>query len=270
MESFEDNKRKSLPYFTTKENVKKLIEATKLKEGAEDSIRSFFGKGKYADTKRTLQYFNIISEEMKLTDIGRIIAYSSEQDVENEWFKIIMNYPPYEEFIQSFRINYKEGNDSIDLEDIKKFWGIREYGSSDNNRNDALTTFAYFIVMSGIGEFKIGRHKNPSRVIIWKNKLEEKIQFMTNVLNAANQNVKYNENVEENDFENIKNSTNNSICNSENNVIELNSSSEYYTINIPVDSGATAKIYIPINATKEDAELIKDMVDVIFKRRFGI
>ncbi len=47
-------------------------------------------------------------------------------------------------------------------------------------------------------------------------------------------------------------------------------SSEYYTINIPINSGATAKVYIPRNATKEDAELIKDMVDVIFKRKFGI
>ena len=40
----ENNKKKSLPYFTTKDNVTKLIEATKLKEGAEESIRSFFDK----------------------------------------------------------------------------------------------------------------------------------------------------------------------------------------------------------------------------------
>lgn len=40
----ENNKKKSLPYFTTKDNVTKLIEATKLKEGAEESIRFFLVK----------------------------------------------------------------------------------------------------------------------------------------------------------------------------------------------------------------------------------
>lgn len=266
MENYEDNKGKSLPYLTTKENVKKLIEATKLKEGAEESIKSFFGKGKYVDTKRTLQFFNVISEDMKLTNIGRNIAYSSEKDVENQWFKIIMNYPPYEEFIQSFRVNYKEGNDSIDLEEIKKFWGLREYGSSDNNRSDALTTFAYFIVMSGIGEFKIGRHKNPSRVIIWKDKLEEKIQLINN--DSSDNSKNDNEKVEDANNENIEN--NEKDDGNKNEVIDSSKLSEYYTISIPVDSKATAKIYIPRNATKEDAQLIKDMVDVIFKRRFGI
>lgn len=268
MENFEDNKGKSLPYLTTKENVKKLIEATKLKEGAEESIRSFFGKGKYADTKRTLQSFNVISEDMKLTEIGRTIAYASEEDAENQWFKIVMNYPPYEEFVQSFRVNYKEGNDSIDLEEVKRFWGLREYGSSDNNRSDALTTFAYFIVMSGIGEFKIGRHKNPSRIIIWKNRLEEKIQLINDNSSNYNQNTNVNENIEEKHNESIENNERDNS--SEKEIIESNKSSEYYTINIPIDSGATAKVYIPRNATKEDAELIKDMVDVIFKRKFGI
>lgn len=268
MENFEDNnRRKSLPYFTTKENVKKLIEATKLKEGAEESIKSFFGKGKYADTKRTLQSFKVISEDMKLTDIGRTIAYSSEHDAENEWFKIVMNYPPYEEFIQSFRINYKEGNDSIDLEEIKRFWGLRDYGSSDNNRNDALTTFAYFIVMSGIGEFKIGRHKSPSRIIIFKNKLEEKIQLISNV---SNHEIQHTEKIKENDNETTENNMSNDVDNNDHDIIATNKSSDYYTINIPVDSGSAAKIYIPINATKGDAELIKDMVDIIFKRKFGI
>lgn len=268
MENFEDNKGKSLPYLTTKENVKKLIEATKLKEGVEESIRSFFGKGRYADTKRTLQSFNVISEDMKLTEVGRTIAYSSEEDIENQWFKIVMNYPPYEEFIQSFRINYKEGNDSIDLEEIKRFWGLREYGSSDNNRNDALTTFAYFIEMSGIGEFKIGRHKNSSRIIVWKNRLEEKIQLISDNPSKYNQDTNVNGNIEEEYNENIKNNEKDSS--SEKEITDSNKSSEYYTINIPIDSGETAKVYIPRNANKEDAELIKDMVDVIFKRKFGI
>ena len=259
----ENNKKKSLPYFTTKDNVTKLIEATKLKEGAEESIRSFFGKGKYQDTKRTLQAFNIISDDMKLTDTGRIIAYSSQEEVEREWFKIIMSFPPYEEFIQSFRINNKNGNDSIELEEVKKFWGLRDYGSSDNNRNDALTTFAYFIVMSGIGDFKIGRQKNPSRIIIDRDRLEKKLRKLSN---NNDESVSLEENI--NSKENVDEIQNNQEI-KEIQPVQKVISNEFYTINIPTESGA-AKICIPKDTTKEDAELIKDMINVIFKRKFGI
>lgn len=259
----ENNKKKSLPYFTTKDNVTKLIEATKLKEGAEESIRSFFGKGKYQDTKRTLQAFNIISDDMKLTDTGRIIAYSSQEEVEWEWFKIIMSFPPYEEFIQSFRINNKNGNDSIELEEVKKFWGLRDYGSSDNNRNDALTTFAYFIVMSGIGDFKIGRQKNPSRIIIDRDRLEKKLRKLSN---NNDESVSLEENI--NSKENVDEIQNNQEI-KEIQPVQKVISNEFYTINIPTESGA-AKICIPKDTTKEDAELIKDMINVIFKRKFGI
>lgn len=261
----ENNKKKSLPYFTTKDNVTKLIEATKLKEGAEESIRSFFGKGKYQDTKRTLQAFNVISDDMKLTDIGRIIAYSSEDEAEREWFKIVMNYPPYEEFIQSFRINKKNGNDMIELEEVKRFWGLRDYGSSDNNRNDALTTFAYFIVMAGIGDFKIGRQKNPSRIIIARNKLEEKLKLLSN---SNNEVLISNNNTDSQECENKKQNEDKEEI-KEIEVIGKTKSDEYYTINIPTESGAV-KIYIPKDTTKEDAELIKDMINVILKRKFGI
>ena len=267
MDNFEENnKKKSLPYFATKENVMKLIEATKLKEGVEESIRSFFGKGKYQDTKRALQAFGVISDDMKLTDIGRIIAYSSEEEAEKEWFKIIMNYPPYEEFIQSFRINNKNGNDSIELEEVKRFWGLRNYGSSDNNRNDALTTFAYFIVMAGIGEFKIGRQKNPSRIVIAKDKLEQKIKLVlsNNEEETNNARNEEDEDKKQNQDKNLNNTGSDII-----EPIEKNRVDEYYTINIPVGS-SSAKIYIPKDAQKEDAELLKDMIDIIFKRKFGI
>ncbi len=263
----ETNKKKSLPYFTTKDNVTKLIEATKLKEGAEESIKSFFGRGKYQDTKRTLQSFNVISDDMKLTNIGRIIAYSSEEKAELEWFKIIMNYPPYEEFIQSFRINKKNGEDTIELEEVKKFWGLRDYGSSDNNRNDALTTFAYFIVLAGIGEFKIGRQKSPSRIIISTNKLERKIDLLSD---SNKEKLIYNYNINNNEYSNKNQEKNeNKKENKETDEVVKNKIDECYTINIPTDSGAV-RIYIPKNTTKEDAELIKDVVDVILKRKFGV
>ncbi len=270
MKSLDDSvKREALPYNTTKDNIKKLIDAVKLKEGVEESIKSYFGKGKYIDTKRTLQTFGVISENMTLTEKGRVIAYSSDDVVENEWFKILMNYAPYEEFIQYYRINSKNGNNSIELDDVKKFWGLRNYGSSDNNRNEALTTFAYFIVMSGIGEFIIGRRKNPSRIVINTKKIEEKLnlnQNNDNIINntsIAEENNK-NENVAQNEV--IKDN----ISENQNEIFEKDVKKDFYTINIPIDSGAAAKIIIPKDTSKEDAELIKDMIDVVFKRKFGI
>ncbi len=264
MRSVEDNiKKEALPYNSTKENVKKLIDAVKLKEGAEESIKSYFGKGKYLDTKRTLQTFDVISEDMKLTEKGRVIAYSSDEVVENEWFKILMSYAPYEEFIQSYRINNKDGNNSIDLEEIKKFWGLRDYGSSDNNRNEALTTFAYFIVMSGIGEFIIGRKKSPSRVVINRSKLEEKLG-----LTSSEENVLVEK--QNNDTAIKKDFSEDEIEIESNESCDTDSKKDFYTISIPIDSGVSAKIIIPKDTSKEDAELIKDMIDVVFRRKFGI
>lgn len=264
MRSVEDNiKKEALPYNSTKENVKKLIDAVKLKEGAEESIKSYFGKGKYLDTKRTLQTFDVISEDMKLTEKGRVIAYSSDEVVENEWFKILMSYAPYEEFIQSYRINNKDGNNSIDLEEIKKFWGLRDYGSSDNNRNEALTTFAYFIVMSGIGEFIIGRKKSPSRVVINRSKLEEKLE-----LTSSEENVLVEK--QNNDTAIKKDFSEDEIEIESNESCDTDSKKDFYTISIPIDSGVSAKIIIPKDTSKEDAELIKDMIDVVFRRKFGI
>lgn len=264
MRSVEDNiKKEALPYNTTKENVKKLIDAVKLKEGAEESIKSYFGKGKYQDTKRTLQTFDVISEDMKLTEKGRIIAYSSDDVVENEWFKILMSYAPYEEFIQCHRINSKDENNSIDLEEIKKFWGLRDYGSSDNNRNEALTTFAYFIVMSGIGDFIMGRKKSPSRVVINRSKLEEKLSLTSNEKNILEE-KQNNESITQSDI--IKDE----VKTESNKTIEQDSREDFYTISIPIDSGVSAQIIIPKDTSKEEAELIKDMINVIFKRKFGI
>lgn len=264
MRSVEDNiKKEALPYNSTKENVKKLIDAVKLKEGVEDSIKSYFGKGKYYDTKRTLQTFDVISEDMKLTEKGRIIAYSSDEVVESEWFKILMSFAPYEEFIQFHRINNKDGNNSIDLDEIKKFWGLRNYGSSDNNRNEALTTFAYFIVMAGIGEFIIGRKKSPSRVVINIRKLEEKLSLTSNEKNILEE-KQNNEIVAKKSFKEDESEIEQNVTS------DADLKNEFYTISIPIDSGVSAKIIIPKDTSKEDAELIKDMIDVVFKKKFGI
>lgn len=47
-------------------------------------------------------------------------------------------------------------------------------------------------------------------------------------------------------------------------------SSDFITQNIPVESGKVAKIIIPIDANEDDLLLIKDMFDVLLKRKFKI
>lgn len=262
MENLND-KTKALPYFTTEDNMKKLIEATKLKEGMEESIKSFFGKGRYLQTKRTLRNFNIITGDMKLTETGRRIATSPKKEAEWEWFKIVMDYPPYEEFIQFFRINNKTGKDSIELEEIRNFWSDRDYGLSDSNRSDALITFAHFIVMAGIGEFKKGRRKNPSRIIILRSKLEEKL----NLISKANKRMK-NNNMNRIERGKRKQNKNNEIV-EESKTIEKDQISKEDTIEVSI-AGSKAQIYISENTPKEKAKLMKDMINMIFKEKIGV
>lgn len=47
-------------------------------------------------------------------------------------------------------------------------------------------------------------------------------------------------------------------------------SNDYFNLNIPLKSGKSASIYLPNDIEKEDAELIRDMLEVILKRRYGI
>ena len=60
-----------------------------------------------------------------------------------------------------------------------------------------------------------------------------------------------------------KNITNNSLVN-------VNDLPDYITQNIPVSSGKIAQIVIPIDADEDDLLLIKDMFDILLKRKFKI
>lgn len=257
MDKFEESmRRKTLPCFTTKVNIMKFIQAIKLNEGDEIAIKDFFGRGKYSETKKTLQIFNIITDDMMLTEVGKTIAYSSEEEEKKEWFKLIMNYPPYGDFIKTVGQNLETKNKVIEFETIKKFWNSKGYGTSDGNRNDAITTFAHLIVITDIGEFKVGRQKNPSRIIISKKKLEEKMKLIVydNKILGTEQ-VK-----EQVADERITQEQQNT----EKDKVKMN---EDYIFNIPLKSGSIAKICIPINVEKEDIDFIKRLIDIISIRK---
>ncbi len=253
MGEFEESiKRKALPCFTTKVNIMKFIQAIKLNEGDEIAIKDFFGRGKYSETKKALQIFNIITDDMMLTEVGKTIAYSSEEQAEKEWFKLIMNYPPYGEFIKTVEQNFKTKNKIIEFEMIKKFWNSKSYGVSDGNRNDAITTFAHLIVLAGIGEFKVGRQKNPSRIIIAKDNLEEKMKLIAHEDKILSAEQAKEEASDERIIQESKNT--------EKEKVEMN---ENYIFNIPMRSGFMAKICIPIDIEKEDIDFIKKLIDII-------
>lgn len=45
---------------------------------------------------------------------------------------------------------------------------------------------------------------------------------------------------------------------------------EYQELNLSVDSGKIAKIIIPIDCSEDELLMIKDMINLLFKRKFGI
>lgn len=47
-------------------------------------------------------------------------------------------------------------------------------------------------------------------------------------------------------------------------------SNDYITQSIPIESGKIARIIIPVDSTEEDLLMIRDMLDVVLKRRFKI
>lgn len=54
------------------------------------------------------------------------------------------------------------------------------------------------------------------------------------------------------------------------NVQNVSNEAEYITQSIPTQSGKVAKIIIPIDAEEDDLYMIKDMLDIILKRKFKL
>lgn len=164
---------KALPYGVTAESLTKLISAVREKQGNEGSIRSAFGKGKYYEAKRVLIQFNIISADLKLTAIGKQLAYEEDNSKKQEiWFSIMEGFQPYSDFLFNYKLNSKPDENTINLENVKNFWGKNDMGNSDSNRNDATFAFAAFTTLSGFGTYIIGRGGSAqSRLEVNRDKL---------------------------------------------------------------------------------------------------
>lgn len=84
----------TLPYKTTKENLEKLLEAVVKRQKNEQEIRAIYSGGKYEECKRTLITLELINKDMELTEIGRNVYYSNQEEKNLEWYKVIERYKP--------------------------------------------------------------------------------------------------------------------------------------------------------------------------------
>lgn len=176
MKKEENEKNSALIYAITKENINRLINSVKLKAGKEDAIREIFGKGKFIDTKRALISFNLINDEFQFTAEGRKVAYGNARETQRVWFNTINTYAPYSNYIQSLLVSTKINEiETVNVEDIINYWGMHDYGTSANNRREAVSSFAAFVELAGIGEYKIGRHGAQSRITFFLEKIKEKM-----------------------------------------------------------------------------------------------
>lgn len=176
MKKEENEKNSALIYAITKENINRLINSIKLKAGKEEAIREIFGKGKFIDTKRALISFKLINEEFQFTAEGRKVAYGDVNETQRVWFNTINTYDPYSNYIQSLLVSTKINEiKTVNVEDIINYWGMHDYGTSANNRREAVSAFAAFVELAGIGEYKIGRHGAQSRITFFIEKIKKKM-----------------------------------------------------------------------------------------------
>ena len=68
-----------LPYGTTSDNIVKLLDAIKNKQGDEKGIKAVYTGSKFDSTQATLETLKIISG-INLTDIGKSIVFESDDN----------------------------------------------------------------------------------------------------------------------------------------------------------------------------------------------
>lgn len=171
------NINESLPYYATVDGIKKLIEAIKKKPGDEKSVKTLFGEGKYAECKRALVFFDIISQDVAFTERGKRIAYENDEMKRVlEWRNVIRGVTAYDDFLNYYILN-KKGQASCDIETVKNHWALKNVCKNDTMRKDAAITFANVLSFANLGEFKKGK-KGNSRIEL---NLQELIAFCEQV-----------------------------------------------------------------------------------------
>ena len=172
----------ALPAYTTVENILSLIDIIKRNSKNEDSIKALFGKAKsaYDNTKSSLKTFGIIEKDsFEFTEIGRDIAFSSEDDKKEAVIKIVKSYEPYELVLNSILASKTEVT-VTDIDTIKNLWGMASIGSTERNRTEGTTLFMSIMDFIEFGNYLIGRGNKSTR-IEWVADIKEKIESILEV-----------------------------------------------------------------------------------------
>lgn len=175
----------SLPAYTTAENMLKLIDALKRKNGNEEDAKLIFGLGPTAfnGAKASLKIFGITKEDSCVfTELGRMVAYSGENEKREKLFNVVMQFPPYEALLEN--IFKKVDIMQTEVTDVINFWGKFGIGTTERNLKDAATFFCNMIEYIGLGEFKVGRQGKQSR-IEWKTEAKERVSEALNKMASA-------------------------------------------------------------------------------------
>ncbi|MEG2013711.1 MAG: hypothetical protein RR063_11000 [Anaerovoracaceae bacterium] len=164
MASIAPKKESALPYGTTSDNIVKLLDAIKNKQGDEKGIKAVYTGAKFDSTQASLETLKIISG-LSLTNIGKCIAFETDQNKKSAaYLKAVLDYAPYEYFLTYIM----QGNSvsETDVEALKNYWGKNGYGTA-NNRSEAAPVCFSILQLAGLGAYIIGR-KGKSTRFVWK------------------------------------------------------------------------------------------------------
>lgn len=247
----------TLPYKTTKENIQKLLEAVVKKSKNEQEIKAIYSGGKYEECKRSLIILNLISKDLELTDQGRNIYYSNQEEKEKEWYKVIKEYKPYENFIEYLINNKNDAQIEIDAEEVKAYWGKNSYGASDVNIQEGVRTFGNILEISNLGKMIKGTSKAKTRLQINLDKIKKLQEQLENDIE---------ENKEINaDKEYLKDEEKKEIIKKElpKNDIALEKTDEIDNVCVENSKKNVPNINIDVNMTEWDVEKIEKVVEIL-------
>ena len=247
----------TLPYKATKENIEKLLDAVVKKQRNEQEIKAIYSGGKYEECKRTLITLELISKDMELTEQGRNIYYSNQGERELEWYKVIRNYKPYENFIEYLMNNKSDDIIEIDAEDVKAYWGKNSYGASDINIQEGVRTFGNILEISNLGKLIKGTNKTNTRLHIDLNKIRKiQSQSEVNINNDIEEDIENKEDLLESKKELIEdNITHNELLIEDPNKIYCLEDKKKNVPNINID----------VNMTDWDIDKIERVVEILNK-----
>ena len=163
-----------LPYGTTADNIVKLIDAIKNKQGDEKGIKATYSGAKIETTQATLETLGIISG-LELSPLGKSIAFESDEvKKKNSFLKAVLGYAPYEYFLSY--IGQSAPPSETELEALKNYWGKNSYGATANNRSEAAPVCFSIFQMAGLGEYIIGRKGKNTR-FVWNENYADMIKY---------------------------------------------------------------------------------------------